>query len=216
MKNQPHCDRIVVNSEVFLISYFIGSLPTAYIVVKRKAHIDIRSAGSGNVGTLNAYEVTGARAVGLLVLCVDVMKGSAAVFFAFYFFGITSAALSGAMLGVVVGHCFPVWLKFRGGRGLAPAAGAMLAVAWIFVALWLACWSVGYLFSKNIHVGNLVAIIISPFLGAMIPEDVISKTTWSAFTSPQIVLVYSLMSIVLLIRHIEPLRTLLSSRKGGT
>jgi glycerol-3-phosphate acyltransferase PlsY len=54
--------------DAFVLSYLIGSLPTAYIVVKRKAHIDIRSAGSGNVGTLNAYEVTGERFIGLVVL----------------------------------------------------------------------------------------------------------------------------------------------------
>jgi glycerol-3-phosphate acyltransferase PlsY len=198
--------------EAFVLSYLIGSLPTAYIVVKRKAHIDIRSAGSGNVGTLNAYEVTGERFVGLVVLVVDVLKGAFAVLLTTLFWGSTSDAISASLIGIVVGHCFPVWLMFKGGRGLAPAAGAMLAVSWIFVVMWLVCWAIGYSFSKNIHVGNIVAILASPLLGYLVPKEVISKFTTSAFSAAQILLIYSVMSAVLFIRHIGPLRDLIASR----
>ncbi len=198
--------------EAFVLSYLIGSLPTAYIVVKRKAHIDIRSAGSGNVGTLNAYEVTGERFVGLVVLVIDVLKGAFAVLLTTLFWGSTSDAISASLIGIVVGHCFPVWLMFKGGRGLAPAAGAMLAVSWIFVVMWLVCWAIGYSFSKNIHVGNIVAILASPLLGYLVPKEIILKFTTSAFSAAQVLLIYSVMSAVLFIRHIEPLRDLISSR----
>jgi acyl phosphate:glycerol-3-phosphate acyltransferase len=201
--------------DAFVLSYLIGSLPTAYIVVKRKAHIDIRSAGSGNVGTLNAYEVTGERFVGLVVLLVDVLKGAFAVLLISFFCGSTSDAISASLVGVVVGHCFPVWLMFKGGRGLAAAAGAMLVVSWIFVAMWLACWSVGYSFSKNIHVGNIVAIIASPLLGYVVPKAIILKFTMGVFSAAQILLIYGLMSAVLFIRHIGPLRDLIGSRTTG-
>ena len=201
--------------DAFVLSYLIGSLPTAYIVVKRKAHIDIRSAGSGNVGTLNAYEVTGERFIGLVVLVVDVLKGTFAVLLTSCVLCSTSDAISASLVGVVVGHCFPVWLMFKGGRGLATAAGAMLAVSWIFVVMWLACWIVGYSFSKNIHVGNVVAIIVSPLLGYVVPKEIILKFTMGAFSSAQILLIYSMMSAVLLIRHIGPLRDLIASRTSG-
>lgn len=205
----------MLSLEAFILSYFIGSLPTAYIVVKRSIHIDIRSAGSGNVGSLNAYEVTGQRFIGLVVLVVDVLKGALAVILISLIWGSTYDAISASLVGIVIGHCFPVWLKFKGGRGLAAAAGAMLAVSWIFVALWLACWSVGYFFSKNVHVGNIVAIIASPLLGYVVPKEIILKFTIAAFSAAQILLIYSVMSAVLFIRHIGPLRDLIASRTTG-
>jgi glycerol-3-phosphate acyltransferase PlsY len=159
--------------------------------------------------------VTGERFIGLVVLLVDVLKGAFAVLLTSCVLGSTSDAISASLVGVVVGHCFPVWLMFKGGRGLATAAGAMLAVSWIFVVMWLACWIVGYSFSKNIHVGNIVAIIVSPLLGDAVPKGIILKFTMGAFSSAQILLIYSMMSAVLLIRHIGPLRDLIASRTSG-
>lgn len=196
----------------FAISYLIGSLPTAYIVVKRKANIDIRSAGSGNVGTLNAYEVTGKRFIGILVLVVDIAKGAGAVLLTRLVISQEPLVISVALVAVVVGHCFPVWLKFHGGRGLAPAAGAMVVTGWIFVILWLVSWWIAYWFSKNIHVGNIVAIIAAPILGYLLPHELIMRTVVAGFSDSGILLAYSAMSVVLLVRHVEPLRTLISSR----
>ena len=196
----------------FAISYLIGSLPTAYIVVKRKANIDIRSAGSGNVGTLNAYEVTGKRFIGILVLVVDIAKGAGAVLLMRLVFNQEPLVISIALVAVVVGHCFPVWLKFHGGRGLAPAAGAMVVTGWIFVLLWLLSWGITYWFSKNIHLGNIVAIVATPILGYLIPQEIIMRTIVAGFSDSGILLAYSAMSVALLVRHIEPLRTLISSR----
>ncbi len=196
----------------FAVSYLIGSLPTAYLVVKRKANIDIRSAGSGNVGTLNAYEVTGKRFIGIFVLVVDVAKGAGAILLTRLVLSQEPLAISIALVAVVVGHCFPIWLKFHGGRGLAPAAGAMLVTGWIFVLLWLVSWGIGYWFSKNVHVGNIVAIVAAPILGYLIPQEIILRTIIAGFSVSGILLAYSAMSVALLVRHIEPLRTLLSSR----
>ncbi len=201
--------------EAFVLSYLIGSLPTAYIVVKRKTHIDIRSAGSGNVGTLNVYEVTGRRLVGFIVLAVDVLKGFCSVVLAEFVWGSTGGVVSAALIGVILGHCFPVWLKFRGGRGLAAAAGAMLAVSWIFVAIWLACWFVGYFFSKNVHVGNVAAIVVSPMIGYAVPREVIMRFTIEALSAEHLLLVYCLMSSVLFMRHLGPLRELIHSHVTG-
>lgn len=198
----------------FVISYLIGSLPTAYIVVKRKANIDIRSAGSGNVGTMNAYEVTGKRFIGILVLVVDIAKGAGAIVLTRLVFSQEPLVISVALVAVVVGHCFPVWLKFHGGRGLAPAAGAMIVTGWIFVLLWLVSWGIGYWFSKNVHVGNIVAIIAAPILGYIIPQELIMRTIVAGFSVSGILLAYSAMSVALLVRHIEPLQTLISSRSN--
>ena len=196
----------------FAISYLIGSLPTAYIVVKRNAKIDIRSAGSGNVGTLNAYEVTGKRFIGILVLVIDVAKGAGAILLTRSALSAEPLVIATALVAVVVGHCFPVWLKFHGGRGLAPAAGAMLVTAWIFVLLWLVSWGIGYWFSKNVHVGNIVAIVGAPLLGCMIPQEILIRTIVDGFSASGILLAYCAMSVALIVRHIEPLRTLILSR----
>lgn len=196
----------------FIVSYLIGSLPTAYIVVKRKARIDIRSAGSGNVGTLNAYEVTGKRHVGLLVLLIDVAKGAAAVVVAGLLARSAPEAVTLAPIGVVVGHCFPVWLKFRGGRGLAPTAGAMLVAGAMIVVLWLASWGVSYLVSKNIHVSNVVAIVAAALLGYLVPEGIMQKTMLTGYSVPQLLIVYSSLSVVLLLKHLEPIKALIVSK----
>jgi glycerol-3-phosphate acyltransferase PlsY len=200
--------------EAFVLSYLIGSLPTAYIVVKRKSDIDIRRAGSGNVGTLNAYEVTGQRSVGLVVLAGDVLKGACGVLFSLYFWGSVPQCIIASLIGVVIGHCFPLWLKFRGGRGLAAAAGAMLVVSWMFVAMWCLCWVAGYSFSKNIHIGNITAILVSPLLGYAIPQGMLAKFSITSLTVSQILAAYCAMSAILFLRHIGPLRDLISSRSS--
>ena len=202
---------MLLSAATFIASYLIGSLPTAYIVVKRKSDIDIRNAGSGNVGTLNAYEVTGTRMVGIVVLVVDLFKGAFAVLGARVVFGNAPEIISCALVGVVVGHCFPVWLGFKGGRGLAPAAGAVLVVGWMFVCAWIICWTVAYLFSRNIHVGNIFAIVAVPILGYLGPEKIIGATIAGGYSVSQFLLVYSLMSVILLIRHVGPLRELIEA-----
>ena len=202
---------MLLSAATFIASYLIGSLPTAYIVVKRRLDIDIRNAGSGNVGTLNAYEVTGTRMVGVVVLAVDLLKGALAIFAARIVFGNTPGIISYALVGVVLGHCFPVWLGFKGGRGLAPAAGAVLVVAWMFVSAWLILWAVGYLFSRNIHVGNIFAIVAVPVLGYFGPEMIIGAAIAGGYSSSQFLFVYSLMSTILLVRHIGPLRELIEA-----
>ena len=203
--------------EFFLISYLIGSIPTAYIAVRKKSHIDIRSAGSGNVGTMNAYEVTGSRVVGIFVLAGDVVKGAGAVLLAARLPDSGEAVIAASFIGVVLGHCYPVWLKFRGGRGLAPAAGAMLILSWPFVAMWLVWWIAGYSIVRNIHLGNAAAIVATPLVGWMLPSGLISKYMESSFTSTQFLSVFTLVSALLLARHAEPIRELFwPSTKNGT
>ena len=162
----------------FAVGYVIGSFPTAYVLVLWKTRIDIRDAGSGNVGALNSYEVTRSRLVGILVLLVDLAKGMAAVW-------VTGALSGGAFegpaagtLGAVAGHNFPVWLKGRGGRGLATAAGAMLVLSWPWVVIWVVLWVASFLPLRRINIANaiacgagLVLIVLAPggWLGPVLP-----------------------------------------------
>ena len=139
-----------------LLAYLAGSVPFAYLLARR-AGIDVRRVGSGNVGAANVMRTTGtARAV--LVMALDVAKGAAAVV-------VAQAAMGGAPVAAVtgtaavVGHIYPVWLRFRGGKGVATAAGAFgvltpLAIgpaAAIFVAT---VWA-----SRYISLGSVMAAV---------------------------------------------------------
>jgi glycerol-3-phosphate acyltransferase PlsY len=121
----------------FFISYFIGSIPTAFLVVKKTSSVDIRTVGSGNVGGRNALEVTGKKWVGIVVTLFDLSKGIVSVLIASFLSENKAIAVSAAMFGAVLGHCYPVWLKFHGGRGLATGAGALLVTSWVWIPLWL-------------------------------------------------------------------------------
>jgi len=166
-----------------VLGYLLGSVPTAYLLVRWKSNIDIRNAGSGNVGTLNSYVVTKSKLVGGAVLLLDLLKGMGIVLLAKELFENNFAIQATAGIAAVVGHNFPVWLNFKGGRGLATAAGVMLALGWIFVATWGIWWFLGFRVSKNVNIGNVVAclatllmILFSPdvVLARFIPVDVLS------------------------------------------
>lgn len=129
-------------------SYLLGSLPTGYLLVRGLTRADIRRAGSGNIGATNVTRVIGARG-GLLVLLVDILKGVLAVgWIAPWLLPNASDAIRlGCGLAAVIGHVAPVWLRFRGGRGVATAIGALLGVsltlAGLIIGVWLislACW----------------------------------------------------------------------------
>jgi len=128
-----------------IISYLIGSFPTAYVVARITKGIDIRSAGSGNVGATNVHRVVG-RSWGIFVGVIDMLKGSLAIL-------VTGASaitapwlLSLAGLAAVIGHNYPVWLKFKGGKGVATTYGVMFflypyesfAVTLLGAAVWYA------------------------------------------------------------------------------
>ena len=113
-----------------VVGYLLGSFPTAYLMVRLKSRVDIRKAGSGNVGTLNSFMVTKSKGVGVVVLLLDLLKGVAAVTIA-PLFGASDPFLAQTVAGAaaVAGHNFPVWLGGKGGRGLATGAGVMLPPA---------------------------------------------------------------------------------------
>jgi acyl phosphate:glycerol-3-phosphate acyltransferase len=109
-------------------AYFLGSIPFGLLVTKLFAGSDIRKSGSGNIGANNVARVVGPSA-GILTLVLDVAKGYAAVWLAGRFSEQSSTALTLAAVAALLGHCFPVWLKFKGGKGVATALGVFLMLA---------------------------------------------------------------------------------------
>ena len=109
-------------------AYILGSIPFGLILAKLFAGSDIRNAGSGNIGATNVARVAGP-AAGILTLFLDAAKGSAAVWLAARLTDQNSTAMTLAAVAALLGHCFPVWLKFKGGKGVATALGVFLMLA---------------------------------------------------------------------------------------
>ena len=142
-----------------LLAYLAGSVPFAYLLARR-AGIDVRVAGSGNVGAANVMRTTGTRRA-LIVMALDVAKGSLAVVLAYVTHaGITLTALAAA--AAVVGHIYPVWLRFHGGKGVAVAAGvfAVLTPLATGVAFTLFLIIVGA--TRYISLGSIAATVALP------------------------------------------------------
>src|SRR6201990_837372 len=111
----------------FLLGYLLGSIPFALLLTRAAGLGDIRKVGSGNIGATNVLR-TGRKGLAAATLLLDMLKGTAAVIIAGYFGGPNAAMLAG--LGAFLGHLFPVWLKFRGGKGVAVYIGVMLGLFW--------------------------------------------------------------------------------------
>jgi glycerol-3-phosphate acyltransferase PlsY len=109
-------------------AYFLGSIPFGLILAKLFAGSDIRKSGSGNIGATNVARVAGP-AAGILTLLLDAAKGATAVWVAGRFTDQSSTVMTLAAATALIGHCFPVWLKFKGGKGVATALGVFLMLA---------------------------------------------------------------------------------------
>jgi glycerol-3-phosphate acyltransferase PlsY len=123
------------------IGYLLGSIPFGYVIARIGGAGDIRRTGSGNIGATNVSRALGLGA-GVATLLLDGGKGALAVWLAGRMGHGASAPLIFAALAAVVGHMFPAWLRFRGGRGVATAIGAFLVIGWMAVAADLALWVV--------------------------------------------------------------------------
>ena len=151
---------------VAIASYVIGSFPTAYIAGKL-AGIDIRKVGSGNVGATNVARVIGKR-FGYPVFVVDVAKGFAAVKLAEAFATVHSSAFFVDLCGViaaifaVIGHSFPVWLGFKGGKGVATSIGALFALNWIAALVVGIVWLIMFQITRYVSLASIVAAVSLP------------------------------------------------------
>ncbi len=149
-----------------LVGYLLGSIPFGLLLTKAAGTQDVRSIGSGNIGATNVLR-TGRKGLAALTLLLDMLKGTAAVLLATYFAGHDASLAAG--LAAFLGHIFPVWLKFKGGKGVATYIGLLLGIYWpcalIFGAIWLA---VAFLMRYS-SLAALVASALTPlalyFLG---------------------------------------------------
>jgi glycerol-3-phosphate acyltransferase PlsY len=145
-----------------LLGYGVGSLPLGYLVAQRVKGIDLRRVGSGNVGAANTYRTAGLAAA-LLVIGVDVAKGAGSVLIATR---VTPGAVGPVAAGVaaIVGHVYPVWLRFHGGKGVATACGAFSILAPAATALAAAVFVITVWITRYVSLGSVLATAALPTL----------------------------------------------------
>ncbi len=147
-----------------LLGYVLGSIPFGLLLTKLTGAGDLRAIGSGNIGATNVLR-TGRKGLAAATLLLDMAKGFIAVFLAGNWFPEWQAAVA---LAVVVGHCFPVWLKFRGGKGVATMAGVCFGLAWPIGAIYAVVW-LGMLAVVRISsVSGLSAALSAPVSAAVL------------------------------------------------
>ena len=145
---------------LLLIAYMLGNISPSTILAKAKG-IDIKKAGSGNAGTTNALRVLGAKAA-VITLVIDIGKGFLAVFIAGRF--LDPMQVSFCALAVFLGHVWPLLLKFKGGKGVATAFGALLALNWQLALICLGIVVLVVLVTRMVSLGSVTAALAFPFL----------------------------------------------------
>jgi acyl phosphate:glycerol-3-phosphate acyltransferase len=187
------------------IAYLLGSIPFGYLLVMAFRKQDIRSTGSGNIGATNVIR-SGSKILGVLTLLLDALKGYLAVIVAQHVaaahgfpqvFDIPVAAAAAAVLG----HIFPIWLGFRGGKGVATALGVFLALVPIHVVFsLLAIFVVVVLLTRYISLGSIIAAAAFPFLA--LPQ--------APSRTPIVIAGYILIPLLIILKHHQNIRRLLS------
>ncbi len=154
-----------------LFGYLLGSIPFGLLLSLAAGQGDIRKIGSGNIGATNVLR-TGNKGLAAATLLLDMGKGLAAVLLAWHLFaadGGWSSPVAATALGAVLGHCFPVWLRFKGGKGVATTAGVAFGLAWpiglAYAATWIAVLAVSRISSLGGMSAAAIAVPAASFLG---------------------------------------------------
>lgn len=183
-----------------VVGYLFGSIPFGIILTKLAGGPDLRSIGSGNIGATNVLR-TGNKKLAAATLVGDMLKGTVAVLVAWHWLGGPQAALAAA-IGAFLGHLFPVWIGFRGGKGVATYLGVLIGVnGWIalaFAAIWLA---VAWL-SRYSSLSALTASVLTPLL------------LWFVAGMHQAALVMAALTLLLWVMHRTNISRLLAGSEG--
>ncbi|HWI40860.1 MAG TPA: glycerol-3-phosphate 1-O-acyltransferase PlsY [Verrucomicrobiae bacterium] len=181
-------------SILFLTSYLAGAIPTGLLLARKFGGIDVRSAGSGNIGATNVYRTAG-KGLGAATLVLDCLKGLLPVLAALLLgFSRETAALAGAL--AVIGHCFPIYLGFRGGKGVATALGFFIGVAPLAVLIALGVFLAVVARWRYISLGSILAAVVLPPVAAL------------TGAGAAVVGISCVISVLVIVKHRENIRRL--------
>ncbi|QWG16481.1 glycerol-3-phosphate 1-O-acyltransferase PlsY [Bradyrhizobium sediminis] len=181
-----------------IIGYLCGSVPFGVILTKLAGTQDLRSIGSGSIGATNVLR-TGNKGLAAATLLGDMLKGTAAVLIARYFWG-PNAAMAAA-LGAFLGHLFPVWLKFKGGKGVATYIGVLLGLFWQAAAMFGVIWIATAYTTRYSSLSALVASFVTPI------------TLWW-FGHYNLASLFAVLTLLLFYAHRENIKRLQAGTEG--
>ena len=182
-----------------IISYLMGSIPFGFILTKIFLKKDIREIGSGNIGATNALR-TGNKAIGYSTLALDILKAVTPVVYVKIFY---QDFLYIASLCAFLGHVFPIWLKFKGGKGVATYLGILFAINFYFGIIFIISWFVTFFISKFSSLSSLVG-------AASIPIYLLILTQFDQ------VIFFTIMFILIFFTHRENIKRLINKEETKT
>jgi len=198
---------------VSLIGYILGSIPTAYILLKYSLGFDIREKGSKNVGALNSFQVSNSKVIGIITLLVDLGKGFLSVFIAKLIGGNEFMFPMLALIFAVIGHCYSPWLKFKGGKGLAVTAGGSIFFIPAILIVWVVLWIIAYLFKRDMYFGNISATILTAVI-AVSSSDILAKYSLPQTANSTIYgWLIAFMMLIILTKHWEQIEIWFTQQK---
>ena len=153
---------------LLIAAYLIGSIPTGLIFGKLIWKKDLRRYGSHNIGATNAWRILGKKA-GILIFVLDFLKGQIGVLLGAYLFATPCAMVLGGLFALL-GHIFPIFLAFKGGKGVATALGVIAALMPKITLIVFAVWLVLVLLTRYVSLGSIVAALLTPILAAALRE----------------------------------------------
>jgi len=182
-------------------AYLLGSVSFSVVVVKVMQGLDVRTVGSGNAGATNVMRAAGKKA-GVAVLALDVIKGMTAVAVP-RALDAPPAVVGSAAVAVVLGHVFPVFFGFRGGKGVATSAGALGTLAPAAMAAGLAVFILVVFWKRYVSLGSMVTAVLFPLLVGLG-----ARLGWPEYGGPWLVLASSAIALLIVIKHRNNLRRL--------
>lgn len=195
---------------VAIIAYLIGSINFSVILSKKMAGFDVRDKGSGNAGTTNMLRSVGKKAAAITLVC-DILKGVVAILLAMLMnktFPNSNGALLVQIAGVAVilGHTFPIFFKFKGGKGVATSLGVLIMSNWQIGLICLVFALILIILTQMVSVGSIAAAILYPVLTIFIPQNYIIPGNY---------IIYSIvLAVIIVFNHRENVKRLLSGTEN--
>jgi glycerol-3-phosphate acyltransferase PlsY len=189
---------LLIDLAALLVGYLFGSIPFGLVLTKFAGTEDLRSIGSGNIGATNVLR-TGRKGLAAATLLLDALKGTAAVLIAGFFGGPEAAML--AALGAFLGHLFPVWLKFKGGKGVAVYIGVLIALFWPAAVAFCLIWLGVAFTTRYSSLSALIASLTTPIMLYL-------------FGHPALGSLFAILTVLLFYMHRDNIKRLMAGAEG--
>jgi acyl phosphate:glycerol-3-phosphate acyltransferase len=182
----------------FIIGYLLGSIPFGLVLTKLAGTQDLRSIGSGNIGATNVLR-TGRKGLAAATLLLDMLKGTVAVIIAGHYSSAEAAMLAG--LGAFLGHLFPAWLNFKGGKGVAVYIGILIGLFWPAAVVFCVVWLATALMTRYSSLSALLASLVTPLLLSWLGHSAMAA-------------LFAVLTVLLFYMHRENIKRLRAGAEG--